>query len=387
MELDIPDVLAVGEQVSVKGKRRDADMKIVIIAPFWNPPHFKGGISRVIYELRKIWVEQGHTVHVFASDTVTERAHGIFRMPIPPVPLRGVWNSIYLRASHRLDSYDVIFPQTITECILLDKEKCLPFIHTLSKVEHKVPWRFWRHAHEPIEKLALKDIKSCITLTEDIKQTVLTRFNFPRLNIVKIHNGVDYDAFCPGHGQNPQTFRILSAGRFIPRKRFDLLIRAFALFAKTRADAQLVIAGDGYLGDELKSLARELNVQDRIYFPGLVDGDRMLQLYQSASVFVLASVSEGMPMVVLEAQSCGLPVIIGDFESSREVIDENRTGFIVRTDNPEDWKERLSVLYQDLNLRQKLGSEARERIIAHFGWDRVAENIMAQFRELLSGIH
>ena len=359
-------------------------MRIAIVTAFWDPPRFRGGISRVVYELRKTWLEHGHTVvHVFATETVHNPTQGIFKIPIPTSPLQAVWTSLYLGMFHKLDSYDIIFPQSLIYCLFLNKKKCVPFIHTLSNVEHRVPWRIWRYAQGPLERLAQQDMPACVVLTEESKRIVQSRSRYPCLTILKTNNGVDLTAFFPKENQDSECFTILSAGRFIPRKRFDLLIRSFGLFAQRHPGAQLVLAGDGDLRKELEKLAGDLGVGGRVHFPGLVDGTRMCQLYQSAALFVLPSRAEGMPMVALEAQASGLPTIVADFDSSDEVIEDNRTGFIMRTDNPQDWAERFSVLYHDVKLRQQFGIEARRRIIESFGWDSVADRIMSQFVEVM----
>lgn len=358
-------------------------MRIAVTAPFWKPPQFKGGISRVIYELRKVWIAQDHIVHIYASMTDEKPADGIFRIPVPPVPLRAVWNSLYLALSGRLMYYDVIFPQSGTECLFLDKTRCIPFIHTLRNVEHKVPWRIWRYSHEFFEKQAMRGLRACFALSEDSIRTLVETYQVPRSAVRKINNGVDYETFRSDGMSRNHPFTILTAGRFIPRKRFDLLIRAFSLFVRDHDDSRLIIAGEGFLEQSLKALASHLGVSNRILFPGYVDEQGMLELYRTADVFALASRAEGMPMVVLEAQSCGLPAVLANFEAAKEVIEHGRTGFIVFSEEPEEWAQTLSLLKSDHVRRHKLSIEARKRVVARFGWDSTAAQIMETFETLV----
>lgn len=359
-------------------------MKIAIITSSWNPPCFRGGISRVIFELWKRWINYGHTVHVYAPDTLTDRAEGIFRIPVPHIPLRSVWVNACIALSARLKDYDIIFPQTGILALFMDKKKCIPFIHTLSRVEHMSPWRVWRRALAPLEKYSLKNLPLYITFPGDANQGLLTDYGIPATKILLVNNGVDYDTFRLADTPDCGEFVVLSAGRFIPRKRFDLLIRSFAHFAGSYKDARLIIAGDGDLDAHLKNLASKLGIASKVSFTGMVDESIMLKLYQSASVFVLPSIAEGMPMVALEAQSCGLPVIAGDFAFARDVVLDEKTGLIVKGDDPAKWAEALCRLHENTRLHRTLGITAREHVVESFGWDQVANRIMTRFEMVLN---
>ena len=358
-------------------------MKIAVITSFWKPPRFRGGISRVMFELRKRWINGGHTVHVYAPDAVGNRAGGIFRMYVPPLPLRSVWLNARIALAGGLKDYDVVFPQTGIMALFMNRKKCIPFIHTLSRVEHPSRWRVWRRAFAPLERYALKNLPLYITFFGDANQGLMTDYGIPATKIRLVNNGVDDDVFRPGDAPACEAFIVLSAGRFIPRKRFDLLIKSFALFAGRCKNAKLVIAGDGNLNVRLKHLASKLGIASKVSFPGMVDEGMMLKLYQSASVYVLPSVAEGMPMVALEAQSCGLPVIAGDFAFTRAVVLDEKTGLLVRGDDPVQWAEALGRIYENTRLRRTLGMAGREHVIKSFTWDQTADRIMTGFERVL----
>lgn len=359
-------------------------MKIAIITSFWNPPHFHGGISRVIFELRKCWINCGHTVHIYACDTVPDHSEGIFRIPIPPIPLRSVWINACIALAGKLKDYDIIFPQTGIGALFMDKEKCVPFIHTLSRVEHKTNWRIWRRAIAPLERYSLKSLPIYITFPGDANQGLLVDFAIPATKILLVNNGVDDDTFKPVDTLDCREFVVLAAGRFIPRKRFDLLIRSFAHFASSYKDVRLIIAGGGDLDTHLKNLTSKLDIASKVSFPGMVDESIMLKLYQSASVYVMSSIAEGMPMVVMEAQSCGVPVIAGDFDFARGIVLDEKTGLIVKGDDPVKWADALCRLYENESLRKALGIAAREHMIESFSWDQVANRIMTRFEMVLN---
>ncbi len=359
-------------------------MKIAIFAGYWNPPHFCGGISRVIFELRKVWISQGHTVHVYAPRTVTDAKTGVFQIPIPPLPLRSVFINLYLSFFVDLSDYDILFPQSLIQALFLDKAKCVPFVHTLSAVEHRIPWRFWRYAIPFIERCASQNVRSCVVLSGDTVSRLCGQFGFQQASILQCNNGVNCRVFNPCKTCKSMEFTVLTAGRFIPRKRFDLLIRAFAGFAKNRPSVKLVVAGEGPLKSKLQNLVKSLCIVHQVSFPGMVDSAAMVDLYRSASIFVFPSSVEGMPMVVLEAQSSGLPVIIGDFETANDLVINNRTGLIVRSDDPGKWTKAIESFYESPVLRHRIGDEARKWIVEHFGWEDVADKMMCHFEKVIN---
>lgn len=361
-------------------------MKIAIIAGYWNPPNFRGGISRVIFQLRKEWEEMGHTVHIYALNTVPNKKNGIFRVPIPPVPLRAVWMNLYMLLFSPLDQYDILFPQSGLQALFFDKERCIPFIHTLYNVEHLVPWRFWKYAIGPLEEYALRNIKGCITSDTKTMNALINKYHASGSKILKIHNGVDYTSFGSMSQKRMNDFVILSVGRFIPRKRFELLIEAFALFAKLHVNAKLVIAGDGALKGKLHRLVNHLDITDKVRFPGMVDTLTLLELYQSASIFVLPSIAEGMPIVVLEAQACALPVVLGDFESAYDLVIEGETGYILSDVNPETWAQVFNRFYEQPDLIKTFGEASLNRIKKEYLWSAVAQKIIVHFQNILAEV-
>ena len=125
--------------------------------------------------------------------------------------------------------------------------------------------------------------------------------------------------------------RLVTAGRMVEQKRFDLLLRAFASI--DRNDARLTILGDGPLRRSLEDLARSLGIADRVEMPGYT-GDVVKRLRQS-DLFVLSSDYEGLPAVILEALASGCPVVTTDsFLAAGELLDGVRGCAVVPVRDP-----------------------------------------------------
>ena len=126
---------------------------------------------------------------------------------------------------------------------------------------------------------------------------------------------------------------ILAAGRLVPQKDFETLIRAVA-FVAPAVDCRLVILGEGPLRGSLQALARELGVEDRCDMPGFEPNP--FAFMSKAAVFALSSRYEGLPAVLIQALACGAPVVATDCPSGpAEILDGGRYGELVPVGDPE----------------------------------------------------
>lgn len=156
---------------------------------------------------------------------------------------------------------------------------------------------------------------------------------------------------------------VLSVGMLIKTKHFDDLIRLFAEI--NPVEWKLVIAGDDALRQnnkiKLEALAKELNIEDRVIFTGLLsDVDT---LYKRSKIFAFASTSEGFPNVIGEAMAAGLSVVAFDCVAGPgEMISDGKDGFLVAINNYKQLKEKLLVLMNDHVLRESFGNEASRSI-------------------------
>lgn len=156
-------------------------------------------------------------------------------------------------------------------------------------------------------------------------------------------------------GIAPEEVLVLAAGRLMPQKGFDILVYAFAEVTKTAPKAVLFIVGDGPDRAALEQQAKGLGLGDRLRFPGAVaDLGQMLQI---ADGFVLSSRHEGLPLVLIEALSAGLPIVstrVGDVET---LLDDS-CGLLVGAAEAKPLAAALLRLVGDADLRARLGRAA-----------------------------
>jgi glycosyltransferase involved in cell wall biosynthesis len=110
---------------------------------------------------------------------------------------------------------------------------------------------------------------------------------------------------------------------------------------------------------------------------GTVPYDRLEKSYQFADIFVLTSLSEGMPSVILEAMGCGLPIVASDVGGNNEIIEEGENGYLIKGDDVDTLADRLVTLINDDDLRKRMGDKSRS-LALQYDW----VEIMNQYNNL-----
>jgi glycosyltransferase involved in cell wall biosynthesis len=175
--------------------------------------------------------------------------------------------------------------------------------------------------------------------------------------------------------------RILTVGRLVAVKGHSILLDAFARLLADNVDATLTIVGDGPLRSELEEVAKRLGIDDRVRLAGRIGQDDLLAYYEAADVFVLTSLAEGIPVVLMEAMATQLPVVASDITGIPELIRDGQEGILVPAACADRFAEALAALAQDPERRARMGRAARRRVEEEFELRRSAEELCAVMRE------
>jgi len=193
-----------------------------------------------------------------------------------------------------------------------------------------------------------------------------------------IPNGVETGRFQPIDRQPNPKVKVLFIGRLIPRKGFQRVVKALP---KTKSLAkvpfEIEVVGTGAHRPELDTLAESLGVSELIRYVGLVPYDQLEKSYQYADIFVLTSLSEGMPSVILEAMGCGLPVIASDVGGNNEIVHDGENGYLIKGDDVDLLAQRMAQLINDTQLRSRMGKKSRQ-LAMRYDWN----NIMEEYNRL-----
>ena len=206
--------------------------------------------------------------------------------------------------------------------------------------------------------------------------------------ITVMPNGVDTETWRPDAAVRAslrsdlalhQEFLWFAAGRLDPVKDYPTLLFALAQLPHT---ARLVIAGSGPCERELRQLSANLGLESRVRFLGFEQN--VLRWMQAADGFVLSSRWEGLPMVLLEAAACGLPVVATDVPGTREVVVQGYTGWLATAGEPALLAESmLRLMHTPVGLRQSMGQQARQHVLDHFSLETALDRWEAFYRQLL----
>jgi glycosyltransferase involved in cell wall biosynthesis len=176
---------------------------------------------------------------------------------------------------------------------------------------------------------------------------------------------------------------VLFLGRLHPIKGLDILARAFGKVAKGRDELFLLVVGpdrDGYRAEIVKILEAE-GVLDKVVFAGMLTGYEKLAALGGADVFVLPSYSEGFSMAILEAMASSLPVIITRQCHFPEVAQAG-AGLVIESE-ADQLATAIEKLLGDAQLRQQMGSNGRRLVAEKFTWDKVADQMIKMYEEVL----
>jgi teichuronic acid biosynthesis glycosyltransferase TuaC len=221
-----------------------------------------------------------------------------------------------------------------------------------------------------------------------------TALGAPRRPVRVVPNGADTETCRPwprdqmrrefGLPVDGQT--ITYVGQLVPRKGVDALIDALArLAARPEGAPLLAAAGSGPQREELEARARDRGVADRVRFVGRVDHDRVGRFMAAGDLFVLPSLSEGLPTVVCEAMNCGLPVVATAVDGTPEIVRDGRTGLLVPPSDPDALAGALAAILDDPERARHMGEEALRIGRTEYTWDANAATMEAIYREVRAG--
>ncbi|KPL57765.1 glycosyltransferase family 4 protein [Rossellomorea vietnamensis] len=234
----------------------------------------------------------------------------------------------------------------------------------------------------PIEKMLSRYTDCLITINEEDYTLAKQRFNIP--SIEHVHGvGVNTETFQPisekdkaerkkSFGYQPDDFLLFYAAEFNENKNQQMLIKALASIKEEVPNAKLLLAGEGNLQNTCKELAKTLEVEHMVNFLGFRKD--IPELLPMCDVAVASSLREGLPVNILEAMACGLPVVASGNRGHRELIEENRNGYLVSSNDYMLFSNRLKEISRSREIYQQLKRESRT-MVKDFSLDQITKEL------------
>jgi glycosyltransferase involved in cell wall biosynthesis len=213
------------------------------------------------------------------------------------------------------------------------------------------------------------------------------RYRLPKKRFVLIHNGVDINYFHPQYAKKRRhavRFQIVHVAVLKPLKDQWTLLRAMVVLNKMYLNWRLTVAGE----DEVHILPRyrnfvdENNLTEKITFLGPVSNLR--DVLRNADVMVLTSITEALPLSVIEAIAMGVPCIVTAVGGNADIIEHGKQGFLVAVGDDNGVAQYLKYLIDNPAKRREMGRLARERAVQRFNFKTMVENYYAVFDKIMS---
>lgn len=231
----------------------------------------------------------------------------------------------------------------------------------------------------PIERYLAKKTAAIITVSEFDKRLAIKKKIAPAEKLFAIHNGLSDNDFRADPGIE-QGMNIIMVARFVAQKNQQILISAME---QVNEDVRLTFVGDGPFMAQSRVQAKSLGLENRIQFLGEIHN--VPDVLATAQIFVLASNWEGLPISILEAMRCGLPVIASDVGGVSEAVNHGGNGYLIENSSVEILASWINELALDRMLRLKMGQASRQQYEVLFKMGALIEQTSHVYRDSLSG--
>ena len=235
----------------------------------------------------------------------------------------------------------------------------------------------------PLELKLIRTSDIVTTVSSTVAQELKDYYNLNEGKLTVVGNGIDEKFFHPKQKKSESEKRYIMFVGHIAREKglFDLVEAGRHVCGKNN-DITFIIAGKGRDLNKLKRKIKKLKLHHKFIILGQVSKDRLVKLYQNAALFVLPSYHEGIPTVLLEAMSCGIPVIATDVRGNRDVISSGENGILVPPRAPKKLAESILYVLGDEKLRERIGKNARKTIEEKYTWNTVSDMILENYKIL-----
>jgi len=205
--------------------------------------------------------------------------------------------------------------------------------------------------------------------------------------VVVLPLGVDLEAFRPRRALRripDEPFRLLSVGRLSAPKGYPILIEAVALLRARGRNVRLTLVGEGPERAMLEKLIALRDLRDSVRLAGACNHDRLPDYYDSNDTFVLSSLLEGVPVVLMEAMAMEMPCIATWITGIPEIIDKDVEGLLVPPASAGAIADAVERLIEEPEVARRLATAARRKVVVKYNLERNVKRLVEEFRARLA---
>ncbi|MEM3374795.1 MAG: glycosyltransferase family 4 protein [Candidatus Woesearchaeota archaeon] len=364
-------------------------MKIAMIGLRGIPATY-GGVENVVENLSLELVNLGNEVSVYCRSQYCPNKikdfKGVKLKYFPTINTKHtetIFHTFISSLNAMFSNYDIVHYHAMGNAIFtflprITGKKTLLTLHGLDYEREK--WgSLAKNFLKLNEKLSLKFPNAVVSVSENIKEHYYDRY---KKDIYYVPNGVNFYEKMPLNRLKRFGLKkgyILFLSRIVPEKGLHYLIEAFK---KIKTDKQLVIVGDAIHTETYFKKIKDMSDNDkRIVFTGALFNEDKQEAFSNASIFVLPSTMEGMPIVLLEAMSYGLPVLASNIKSNQETGKDFINYF--KYMDTESLKDNLIYMLKNYNLVKKKAEKAKNYVYKTYNWKDIAKKYIEIYESLL----
>lgn len=311
----------------------------------------------------------------------------VFRMRNGP----NVSGAIRIKRYAHSNNVDVIhchgYKATILSGLLPFKYGKIPYISTLHGwTSTGLFTKMW--AYECLDAVMAKRADRVVAVSHAMMEN--RRLKYFKISPLVIHNGIssvedNYISEADSGllaGVDKAKINLISIGRLSKEKGYDKLIKAvFHIKTKWNLNVRLFIIGDGPEKSNLAKLCREYGISDDVRFPGYLENACKIMKY--FDIFVMSSLTEGMPITLLEAMRAGMPIVATAVGGIPEALDNGKCGILVPPGNELDLAKKIIQLYENTSVKEAISTKAKERFFEEFTVDKMEEKYRKVYNDVI----
>jgi glycosyltransferase involved in cell wall biosynthesis len=388
------------------------------------PPRAGGAVEEYVFQLAKhlrlLDVEAFVVDSIDKNISIMDHTSGV---PIARIPVRILHNfpkrevakeflfGFYSAKTLRMMDVDTVHANTAWAGFAISMNTIWKGVDEKPKLVysgHNPLWpednvHFGEYVVRCAEGYTMRKADAVIALNKTMLNAIVTKARVPRSKVYEIPNGVDTDFFkpsLPGGGvleklNLTEGGYVLFVGRVTPIKGVHILLKAFeAIISENpHLSMKLVIVGpltDRFNSSKASGYAKTLieysrrKLRDKVLFTGPRDKETLRVLYSNACCLVLPSLAEAFGLVLLEAMASGIPVIGSKAGGIVDVIQNGFNGLLFEKGSSKDLAEKLKVVIENGDLRNRMGINARVMAVRKYSWYSIAKRIRKVYLRVLS---